>query len=208
MTTNNADQGLTKWRTVSSRIVVDEKWLKVRADKCITPDGQTIDDWYVLEYPDWVNCTVIDREHNVIILNHYRHGIDRFIPEIVAGGIEADESAETAIKRELLEEIGYEGGELHLVGVTYANAANQPNRNHSFLAVGGSCSAKSVDELGANFAIEKVPAQNFMTYLSSLKSPNSLQTYHYAAIMQSLNFMSNRRGSSQLIDALMRELRL
>jgi ADP-ribose pyrophosphatase len=187
------------WQTISSRMLIQDKWLRVRADVCLTPDGQTIDPWYVLEYPNWVNCMVIDENYNVVMLNHYRHGIDRYIPEIVAGGSEPGESPEQAIKRELLEETGYEGGDLYRVGETYANASNQPNTIYSFLAIGGSTSGHRVNELGANFSVEHIPLAGFKSYLASLKHPNALQTYHFAAIMMGLNFVETHANKSETL---------
>ena len=63
------------WKTTASKYVVNDRWLKLRADTCLTPDGDVLDPWYVLEYPDWVNCVVVDAEDDIILLHHYRHGV-------------------------------------------------------------------------------------------------------------------------------------
>ena len=64
------NEELPKWQTTDSRYLVNDRWLRLRADTCTTPDGQTIEPWYVLEYPEWVNCLVIDQEDKVILLRH------------------------------------------------------------------------------------------------------------------------------------------
>jgi hypothetical protein len=53
---------MQKWHTTSSKTLVDDKWLKLRVDSCITPAGGKVDAYYVLEPIDWANCVVIDSE--------------------------------------------------------------------------------------------------------------------------------------------------
>ena len=57
-----------KWTIEKSDIVVDDKWLKVRADKCRIPDGQVVEPYYVLEYPNWINVFGITKEKDVVLV--------------------------------------------------------------------------------------------------------------------------------------------
>lgn len=99
---------LEKWQTKDSKILVEDRWIKLRADTCITAEGHTVSPFYVLEYSAWANCFVIDESGDVVMVKHYRHGIDDFVLELVSGGIEeADTSPLEGMKRELAEELGY-----------------------------------------------------------------------------------------------------
>lgn len=180
---------LPKWRTTESKYLVNNKWLKLRADTCIVPDGRTIQDWYVLEYPEWINCLAIDQNDNVILLRHYRQGAGEYVAEIVSGTVDGDDSPEAAIAKELQEEIGYQGGELYKTGVVYANPSNQNNKVHTFLAVGGACTGKKVDELGANFVAETVPFKKFVAQVSDPNNTVLYQSLHVASIFFALNFI-------------------
>src|SRR4051812_11848901 len=95
-----------KWQITHSKYLVDDRWLKLRADSCVTSDGHVIEPFYVFEYPDWVNCFVVDDNNDVIMVNHYRQGIRNYIPEIICGNLEAgDVSPEEGMRRELAEEV-------------------------------------------------------------------------------------------------------
>ena len=102
---------MEKWKTTSSKTIVDDKWLKLRADSCVTPTGGVVETYYVAELPAWANCVVVDLENNLVMVRHYRYGVDEYLLEFVSGVIEKDESSPAVgIKRELEEEIGYVGG--------------------------------------------------------------------------------------------------
>lgn len=183
---------LKKWKTNSSKYLVNDRWLKLRADSCTTPDGHTIEPFYVLEYPDWVNCLVIDDNHEVIMVKHYRHGVDEYTPELVSGGLEAtDGSPEEGIRRELAEELGYVGGVVYQTGISYPNPASQTNKVYSFLAIGGSCKQEQKLEKGENLYIFKIPLKDFTKMIEDKNSGGVYQSIHLATIFFALNFIKH-----------------
>ena len=42
-----------KWKTLSQKYLIKKPWLTARVDKVELPTGAIIDEYYVLEYPDW-----------------------------------------------------------------------------------------------------------------------------------------------------------
>ena len=48
-----------RWKVLSSQYVVKEPWMTVRKDKLMLPDGRIKDDYWSLEYPDWINVIAI-----------------------------------------------------------------------------------------------------------------------------------------------------
>lgn len=188
-----------KWKTLASKYIVNDRWLKLRADTVLTPDGHTLDPFYIYEYPDWVNCFVVDDEMNAVFVRQYRHGAEKYVLEVPAGGIEPNgESAEQAMKRELLEELGYAGGNIFQTGVSYPNPANMTNKNYSFLAVGGSCREKQTLERGENLHIEKLPLADVVRHFTS--SGEIYQSYHLANIFFALQFI--RHSDNAQVKAL------
>ncbi len=126
-----------KWRVLHSEYLARKPWFTVRHESLALPDGRTIPDYYVFEYPEWVNITAIDREGRFVMIDQYRHGLGETSYEIPAGVVEpSDASLLDAARRELREETGYGGGEWSLLTSISANPATQNNLTHCFLATG------------------------------------------------------------------------
>jgi hypothetical protein len=47
------------WTTVASKTLVKDRWIDLRADQCLTPNGHEISPYYVLTYSDWINVVAI-----------------------------------------------------------------------------------------------------------------------------------------------------
>lgn len=122
------------WDIIRSEYLYRSPWLTVRKDMVRTEKGITIDDFYVLEYPTWVNVIAITADGQFIIERQYRHGIGQEVYEICAGVCEKDEEPIDAAKRELLEETGYGGGRWSLIGKYAPNPNSMNNWCYSFLA--------------------------------------------------------------------------
>lgn len=200
-----SDSDLKKWQTNSSEYLVNDRWLKLRADSCTTPDGHTIEPFYVLEYPDWANCFVVDENNDVIMVKHYRHGVDEYIPELVSGGLETkDGTPEDGIRRELEEELGYVGGEVYQTGVSYPNPASQTNKVYSFIALGGSCKQEQKLEKGENLFIVKMTLKDLVAAIENKDSGVIYQSMHLATIFFALNFI--KESSSEIVQELKKQL--
>ena len=125
-----------KWIILASEYLLQSKWLNVRKDKVRMPKGVELDDFYILEYPDWINVIAITEEGDFVLERQYRHGTQTVEYEICAGVIEEGEEPIVAAHRELYEETGFGGGEWSLYCVTAPNPAAMTNRNYTFLAKG------------------------------------------------------------------------
>ena len=98
---------IEKWKKLASKYLVRAKWATLRVDTVELQGGAIKDDYYVLEYPNWVNAIAVTEEGKVILVRQYRHAADLISLEIPGGVIDGDEKPEDAIKRELQEETGY-----------------------------------------------------------------------------------------------------
>lgn len=128
---------IKKWDKLATRYVVTEKWATLRVDTCKLQDGVIKDDYYVLEYPNWVNAVAITKENKMILVRQYRHAADIISLEIPGGVIDGDEDPADAVRRELLEETGYAFDSIELLATVYPNPATSTNKTFTYLLTGG-----------------------------------------------------------------------
>ena len=124
-----------KWKILSTEYLVQRPWLTARRDVAQLPDGRINHEYYVLEYPDWVNIIAITRDGKMVLERQYRHALGNTCYELPCGVIEKGETPLEAAKRELLEETGFAGGEWKEWMTLSPNPATSTNLAHSFLAV-------------------------------------------------------------------------
>lgn len=128
---------ILKWKKLSTKYLVREKWATLRVDTCELQNGVVKDDYYVLEYPNWVNAIALTEDNKLILVRQYRHAGDIISLEIPGGVIDGNELPEDAIKRELLEETGYSFKSSELIATLYANPATANNVTYTYLLKGG-----------------------------------------------------------------------
>lgn len=125
------------WTLIGSRYVCKDKWIGVRADTCLTPDGVEISPYYVLEYPDWVQIVPLDADNNVLLVKQYRQAVGRVTLEVPAGRMdEGDDDPLVTAARELAEETGCVGETLKLINTASPNPATHANKVHTVLVTG------------------------------------------------------------------------
>ena len=59
------------WSIVKSEYLFNRPWLTVRKDCVRLPDGRENPEFYVLEYPDWVNVIAITEDGKYIMEKQY-----------------------------------------------------------------------------------------------------------------------------------------
>lgn len=171
------------WEKLSSKYIVRENWATLRVDSCRMPDGTLIPDYYVLEYPDWVNAIALTEDNEIILVKQYRHAAGEVILELPGGCIEKGESPEEAIRRELQEETGYQFTDIEFLSSLYANPATANNKTHCYIARGGQLVGKQQLDKGEEIEIELVSPEK----LKELVLSNSFgQALHTSGIFYAL----------------------
>lgn len=126
---------MKKWKTLSSEYIIRRPWLTVRRDVLEMPDGRVAPEYYVLEYPTWVNVIATTTDGLFVMVEQYRHGLDIIEYELCAGVMDAtDADPLAAAQRELLEETGYGNGEWEEYMTLSANPTSMNNVSHTFIA--------------------------------------------------------------------------
>ena len=127
---------INKWKTIESEYIIRRPWLTARRDRVELPDGRIHPEYYVLEYPDWVNVIAETTEGKYILVEQYRHGRGEVGFELPAGCVEPGEEPIEGAKRELLEETGFGGGEWELIATMSPNPSTSANTCYAFVARG------------------------------------------------------------------------
>lgn len=125
-----------KWKVLKSEYLFRRPWLTVRRDCVELPDGRQNPEFYVLEYPDWVNVIAITEDGQFVMERQYRHGLGKTCFEIPAGVIEDGEDPLDAAKRELMEETGYGEGTWRKIMTVSGNSSTTDNLSHCYVAEG------------------------------------------------------------------------
>ena len=125
---------MNRWKTLKSEYLIRRPWLTARRDAVQLPNGVVNDEFYVLEYPDWVNVMAITNDGDFVFVRQYRYALDLDSVELCAGVIEPGEQPVDGAKRELLEETGYGGGTWREIMTIGQNPSTCNNWTHCFVA--------------------------------------------------------------------------
>lgn len=126
-----------KWKVLESHKLLSKgTWMNLRQEKVQLPSGNVVPEWFVLEFPDWVNVIAITKDGKFVMEDQYRHALGETHYELVAGVVDPGETPLEAARRELSEESGYGGGEWSLFMTVSPNPTNHTNMSYTFLATG------------------------------------------------------------------------
>lgn len=114
-----------RWQRLSSRYLIKRWWMNIREDHVRLPHGVELEEYHVLEYPDWTCIVPVTQDSRVVMVEQYRYGIDQVTLELPGGVIQPGEPPLEAAQRELREESGFGGGSWSFVG----KAAPDPTRH-------------------------------------------------------------------------------
>lgn len=145
-----------KWKILSSEYLSKHQYFTARKDKCETPGGKIIDEYFVVELPTTVCAVAITEEREVLMVRQYRHPVEETLLEIPGGFVDENETPEEAMKRELKEETGHEFSSLVSVGRIAANPGVLNNFTYFFLAKGGKKTAEQELDKNEELQLEKI----------------------------------------------------
>ena len=173
------------WKVLESGYV----YPKFRVDKCELPNGKFLDA-LILEFRAWANIIALTRNHEVVLIRQYRHGVQEVLWEIPGGVVEEGEDPLEGVKRELLEETGYTASRFIQVGKLYPNPAFQTNTVYCFLALNAEkVTGQSLDD-GEDIEVQLVPMDQLITMIRNGEFPHALLV---AAVFQALTYLERIR---------------
>jgi len=106
-----SDRARAAWRTLTSRAVYANPWIRVREDVAELPDGRTTL-YGVVECAPAVGVLPFLDARTVVLVGQWRYVSRAFRWEIPTGAVKPGETEEAAVHRELAEEAGYAASRL------------------------------------------------------------------------------------------------
>ncbi len=154
---------LKKWRIISSKLVLNNIWCRVKQDKVKLPDGTVIDDYFVNLRPDIAMVLPITTDKKVVFVRQYRHGVEEILLELPAGAFDPKkEDSLSAATRELAEETGYSAPKFIKIATLYDNPVKDNNKIHVFLAENATVTGKQVLDMTEEIEVVLVPIAEVM----------------------------------------------
>jgi ADP-ribose pyrophosphatase len=118
---------------MSRELVHTGRRIRVYVDTMTAPDGRVIRRDAIMHPGAVVILPVVDPDHVCLLRNH-RWIVGETLWELPAGTLEAGEEIETAARRELLEETGYQASRWHSLGFLFASPGVLDEKLHLFVA--------------------------------------------------------------------------
>ncbi len=177
------------WQVLDRRHVLDRRpYMYLREDTVLLPNGARIEDYFIFEYPDWVNVVAITAQNEVVLVRQYRHGNEQVHFELPGGVADPGEDFLEGAQRELLEETGYSGGEWSFWMDLSPNPATHTNTCHIFLAVGVEKTGQQDLDHTEEIAVRLLPAEALS---DMLRAGGVAQALHAAALWRYIAEIGN-----------------
>jgi 8-oxo-dGTP pyrophosphatase MutT (NUDIX family) len=133
------------WKTLATRVVYANPWLRLREDAVVQPDGHE-GIYGVVEMRPSVGIVALNNADEVALVTQWRYPLSRMSVEIPTGGSEAsDPDVLAAAQRELREETGLSASRWRELGFVDNSNGVTTDTAHMFLATGLQAGADAQD---------------------------------------------------------------
>jgi ADP-ribose pyrophosphatase len=122
-------------KVLSSELVLHTRVFDVQREKVIEPSGleATRD---IIVHPGSVVVLPVLPDGRIVLIRQYRHSVEQYLWELVAGRRDGDESFVAGARRELREETGYRAGKMQLLVDLFPSPGFLRENMPIFLATG------------------------------------------------------------------------
>jgi ADP-ribose pyrophosphatase len=182
---------LKKWQIVKSDMVLNHRWCQVRQDVVKLPNGQVIDDFFVIVKPEVALILPITNNQEIVFVRQYRHGVGEILLELPAGNFNsATEDAATAAIRELEEETGYVAEKVTKLATQYDNPVKDTNKTHLFLAENVTKTGKQTLDITEQIEVVLIPVESV---INKIVEGEIAVTGTVSALFLGLNSLNNSK---------------
>lgn len=143
------------WATLGRKeVFADPPWIRIRSDRVRLPTGQTVNNFYHVEFPQHVVVLAITRGQRLVMVRQYKHALGRVVLGFPAGFLDGQEAPLAAAKRELREETGHVSRRWTSLGRFVVDGNHGCGAAHFFFAEGARAVAKPGDDAHEPLAID------------------------------------------------------
>ena len=153
---------INNWETISEDTQLKTPIFNITKRRSRLPAENIEGEFYLLTPPDWINVIATTKEQNVVLVEQFRHGLEKPTLEIPGGMIDPGESPLEASKRELLEETGYSTDHWVDLGEVSVNPAIQTNHTYTFWAQDCELTASQQLDRNERINIHTLPEDEFL----------------------------------------------
>lgn len=168
---------------IRSSYISEHRYFTARQDAYQLASGKIVDPYFLVEMPPSVTAMAVTENNEVILIRQYRHPIGQDCLELPGGFIEPEEDPAVAVKRELMEETGYQFKDVIHLQTTAANPGVLNNFTHLFLLTGGVVAAQQ--QLDENEEIE-ILLTPISEVVSLLQEGKIVQSMHALCVFYAL----------------------
>ncbi|MCM8537624.1 MAG: NUDIX hydrolase [Lentisphaeraceae bacterium] len=165
---------MEKWQEKSSETIFSSKVVNFKVAKRVNPRNNIEGDFYITQFPDWVNVIAITPNEQVVLIRQYRHGSEKFEIELPGGCIEPNEKPTVGGLRELEEETGYIGNDATVIGSCNPNPAIQNNTCFTLLVESCYLQSQPSPDEGEDIEVFTVPISDLNQLIQNGNISNSL----------------------------------
>ncbi len=130
------------WKTKNKELLLETRIMDVNTQVAVSPEGNE-STFIVLDAPDWaIIVPLLHREQALLdfeidedcflMVSQWRHGSECLSIEFPGGVVDKGEDPLKGAKRELVEETGYEAGDIFHLGSINPNPAIYKNNLHVY----------------------------------------------------------------------------
>jgi ADP-ribose pyrophosphatase len=151
--------------TIESKDIYQGRIVNLRVDTVQLPSGRTTTR-EIVEHEDAVCVVPIDEDNNVLMVRQYRKAAQLNLLEVPAGGVEAGESPEETVLRELQEEVGVTSSSLRRLSGFWVSPGWATEFMHAYLATDLSPASLPADD-DEYISVERVPLDSIPGLIDS-----------------------------------------
>lgn len=152
------------WNILKDKKVYETPVFNLHKKDFDSPDHVLKHPYYVIEAPAWINVIALTNSdpREIVLVEQFRSGILESTLEIPGGIQDPGETPEQAIKRELLEETGYESNKWTSLGKISSNPAILSNFTYLFLAENCVKTKEQHTDASEDISVHLLPLNQFL----------------------------------------------
>jgi ADP-ribose diphosphatase len=170
-------------RVRDRNIELHTPWFEV-VSKTVEHDGSLPGDsqrYYSIRSADYATVMPVTEDGHVVLVRQYRPALERSSLEFPSGHVDSGELPEQAIRRELLEETGYEATRLDLVGTLNPDTGRRENLLWCYVATAVLSAKTVIREQGVDVVL--VPLHDLFTLIVNNQLRHALDLAVFACVM-------------------------